>query len=177
MKILLLYGSPRKNGNTALLADQFTRGAMENGHEVTKYYLHEKEIKPCLACDYCQDHKGVCIQKDDYQEAHELMQKSDMLVIAAPVYYLGMPGDIKIFIDRSYAESAIGRHIKKAALLTAACKEDPEITKVMTDYFEKLTDYLGWENKGIVSAYGVTGRGEVNGKICMEKAYILGKSI
>ena len=177
MKILLVYGSPRKNGNTAMLADQFRKGALENGHEVISYYLYEKNILHCLACDYCQSHKGECIQKDDFLSAYELLQSSDMLVIAAPVYYLGLPGNIKVFIDRTYAESAVGRHVTKAALLTAACKEAPDVTKVMVDYYEKLTTYLGWNNLGTVSAYGVAGIGEVKDNLCMEQAYLLGKSL
>ncbi|NTV78312.1 MAG: flavodoxin family protein [Clostridiales bacterium] len=177
MRILLVYGSPRKNGNTALLAEQFRKGALENGHEVTNYYLYEKKISPCLACDYCQSHKGNCIQKDDFLSAYDLLQASDMLVIAAPVYSLGLPGSVKTFLDRTYAESAVGRHITKAALLTAACKEDLEVTKVMVDYFEKLTAYLGWSNLGTVSAYKVANIGEVKDSPSMEQAYLMGKSI
>jgi multimeric flavodoxin WrbA len=119
-KILLLLGSPRKHGNTAALAQAFSKGAAESGNQVTSYWLGEAAINPCKACDYCQRNNGECIQKDGMAELYPLLQSHDTLAIASPVYYLGLPGSIKNVIDRTYAESAVGRNIKYSVLLTAA---------------------------------------------------------
>lgn len=173
-KILVLFASPRENGNSTILAQTFCKGAEESGNHVTKYHLAGKTIGNCLACDYCQHNHGKCIQQDDMVELMELLQSHDTLVIASPVYYLGLPGNVKTVIDRTYAESAIGRKIKYAVFLTAACKSEPEITAVMVDYYKKLCDYLGWNNLGSISALGVNTTGEVLEMECVKKAYELG---
>lgn len=64
-KVLAIVSSPRKNGNTELLVDEFVKGAQEAGHEVEKICLREKKIAPCLACEACLRNGGTCVQKDD----------------------------------------------------------------------------------------------------------------
>lgn len=176
-KILILLGSPRKNGNTAALAEAFCKGATEAGHVVTTFYLADATINPCKACDFCQRNNGECIQKDSMTELYQHLQNHDTIVFASPVYYLSFPGSIKNVIDRTYAESAIGRKTKYSVLLTAACKEDSQITQVMTDYYKVLTNYIGVEDLGVVSALGVDKPAEVKDTIWMEEAYQLGKRI
>lgn len=174
-KILIVLASPRKNGNTAALAEAFSKGAAEKGHEITTYWLGDATINPCKACDYCQRNNGECIQKDNMAELYELLQNNDTIVIASPVYYLGFPGSIKNVIDRTYAESVRGRKIKYSVLLTAACKEDSKVTNVLTSYYKELMEYIGVEDLGIISALGVEKAGEVKNTKWMEEAYQLGK--
>lgn len=176
-KILVIYSSPRRNGNTAMMAHAFCKGAEESGNCITKYELVDKNIGDCLACDYCQHNQGKCIQQDDMAELIGLLQSHDTLVIASPVYYLGIPGKLKTIIDRTYAESAVGRKIKSVALLTSACSREPEITEVMSDYFRKLCAYLGWNNLAIISALGVGAAGEVSETEYVNKSYELGCQI
>ena len=176
-RILVLLGSPRQKGNTALMAEAFIKGAREAGNSVTAYSIGKREIRPCKACDYCQKHGGECVQKEDMRELYELLQSHDTLVMASPVYYLGMPGNLKNVIDRTYAESAKGRKIKYAALLTAACKKESEVTEVLNDYYRRLTAYLGWEDKGMVNALGVENPGEIENTCWLKEAYELGKNI
>lgn len=173
-KILVLFASPRENGNSAILAEAFCKGAEESENDVTRYHLSDKNIGNCLACDDCQHNRGKCIQQDDMAGLIDLLQGHDTLVIASPVYYLGFPGKVKTVIDRTYAESAVGRKVKNAVLLTAACKEDPEITAVAADYYKKLCTYLGWNNLGSVSALGVNCAGEVLETEYVNDSYNLG---
>ena len=73
MKILVLNGSPRPNGNTAALVSAFAEGAKENGHEVTVVPICQKKIAGCLACEYCHTKgEGKCIQQDDMRERKEI---------------------------------------------------------------------------------------------------------
>lgn len=176
-KILVLLGSPRKNGNTAILAEAFKNGAIESGHQVTTYWLGNAKINPCKACDYCQMNNGICIQKDDMTELYTYLKSHDTLVIASPVYYLGFPGSIKSVIDRTYAESVKGRNIKYSVLLSAACKKEEHITKVLTSYYKELMEYIGVKDLGIVSALGVEQEGEVKSTNYVEQSYQLGKTI
>lgn len=67
MKIVVLTGSPRKNGNSAYLAEQFIKGAEEKGHEVFRFDCAFKQVEPCRACNRC-GMNGPCIFNDDFQE-------------------------------------------------------------------------------------------------------------
>ena len=71
-----------------------------------------------------------------------LLQESDTLVIASPVYYLGFPGSLKMLIDRTYAESAIGRKITASILLTTACNKEEHVTNVMIVFVNAKVDHL-----------------------------------
>ena len=72
-KVLILSGSPRKNGNSDLLCDEFMRGALESGNEVEKIRITEEKISPCSACYYCRDHGGACVHKDDMADILQKM--------------------------------------------------------------------------------------------------------
>ena len=93
MKILVLNGSPRPNGNTAALVSAFVEGAKENGHEVTVVPVCQKKIAGCLACEYCHTKgEGRCIQQDDMQEVYPVLAEAEMIVLASPVYYHSFTG-------------------------------------------------------------------------------------
>ena len=88
MKILVLKSSGNKKGSSVILADEFIRGAKENGHDITEYSLIRKDIRPCTGCNAC-GMDGPCVQKDDYEkELKTLIKQTDMIVFAMPVYSL-----------------------------------------------------------------------------------------
>ena len=99
-KVLILSASPRKGGNSDLLCDQFAKGAEEAGHQVEKVRVQEKKIAPCLACYGCRN-TGVCVQKDDMAGILDKLVKADVLVLATPVYFYSMDGQLKTLIDRT----------------------------------------------------------------------------
>ena len=103
-KVLVLLGSPRRKGNSAILADQITKGAKSAKAKVETIYLHGKNIAPCKACMTCQK-KGSegCSIPDDMQELYPKLIASDAWVIASPVYWFTMSAQTKIFIDRCFA--------------------------------------------------------------------------
>lgn len=100
--VLLLSSSPRKKGNSRLLCEQFAKGAVEAGHTVHLIQLAEKNIGFCRACDYCMNHGGVCVLRDDMEEILPLFQKADVLVLATPIYFYGICARMKNWIDRVY---------------------------------------------------------------------------
>ena len=80
----------------------------------------KKEIKGCLACEYCHTKgHGACVQKDDMQEVYTLLQETDMLVIASPIYYHGISGQLKCVIDRFYSAAYPSKpsRLKKIAMI------------------------------------------------------------
>ena len=69
MNILILQGSPRANGNTAWMAEEYRKAAEASGHKVTLVDVSHKKIAGCMACEYCHGKgNGACVQKDDMQE-------------------------------------------------------------------------------------------------------------
>jgi len=101
--ILVLNGSPRKQGNTVSLANHFSAGAKEVGAMVEMIYLHGLDIRPCDACDFCQEGGNGCVISDDMQEIYPRLRSADVIVIACPVYWFSLPSQIKLCIDRWYA--------------------------------------------------------------------------
>ena len=83
-QVLILAGSPRKKGNSAMLCQEFARGAQERGHQVETVFLADKTIGYCHACYHCQKN-GVCILKDDMAELLEKIHAADVLVMASPL--------------------------------------------------------------------------------------------
>ena len=102
MKITVLTGSPRANGNSACLAEQFIKGAQEKGHEIYRFDCAFKHIETCRACNRC-GMNGTCIFDDDFLELRPKLIEADMVVFASPMYYFGVSAQMKRVIDRFYA--------------------------------------------------------------------------
>lgn len=105
MKIIMLHGGARKMGNTAIAAGWVETELASLGHDVESIRLFDKNIKGCLACSKCKDtpDKVACIQKDDAVEILEKMVASDLVVFTSPLYFWGLSGPLKTFIDRTYS--------------------------------------------------------------------------
>ena len=97
--ILIISGSPRKNGNSDTLCDQFAKGASGAGHQVEKIFLGDKKLGFCTACYACQS--GICPQQDDAVWIAEKMLTADVIVLSTPVYFYTMSAQLKTLIDRS----------------------------------------------------------------------------
>ena len=120
MKVLILQGSPRANGNTAWMAEEFKKAAEAAGHEVTLVNVAKKKIAGCLACEYCHNKgNGACIQKDDMQELYPLMSEAEALILAGPIYYFTLSAQIQAPIQRMYCVNAPAK-VKKMALLMSS---------------------------------------------------------
>ncbi len=175
-KILILCGSGRRHGNSERLADAFINGATLH-NEITKITLADKEIAPCCNCNYCQDNNGTCAIQDDMQEIITSLQNNDILVLCSPVYYLGFSAQLKTVIDRTYAESAIGRKIQGTILLSVAGKKDSFVSDCMITAYQQLCTYLGFQNLGMISAKGFENLNDIDNSEILNDAYKLGTSI
>ena len=92
MNILILQGSPRANGNTAWMAEEYRKAAEAAGHKVTLVDVSHKKIAGCMACEYCHGKgNGACVQKDDMQELYPLLAETEVLVLALPSTTLRSP--------------------------------------------------------------------------------------
>jgi len=102
-KALILIGSPRKNGSTAILAAEAMRGLKEQDAETTTIFLNDKEIRGCQACYWCKRNDvAACAVKDDMQHIHQLIQAADGVIVASPIYFSGVSAQTKIWLDRMF---------------------------------------------------------------------------
>jgi len=103
-KVLVLLGSPRKKGNSAILADKIAEGAKSAGARVETLFIHGMKISPCKSCYACQkpNSKG-CSIKDDMQTVYKKLREADAWVIASPVYWFTMSAQTKLWMDRCFA--------------------------------------------------------------------------
>ena len=179
-KIVILNGSPRRNGNTSALVKAFTQGAESAGNTVTEFFLDSMEIHGCRGCfGGHSSQECPCVQKDDMSQIYPAVKESDVVVLATPLYYWNMSGQIQTAIDRLFAlEEGDGNllrgHERASALLMAA--EGNGFDDVLL-YYNHLVEHLRWKNLGHVLAGGNGDIGDIEGKPEIQKACDLGKSI
>lgn len=179
-KIVVLNGSPRRKGNTSALVRSFTEGAESAGHSVTEFFLDSMDIHGCKGC--WGGHSGrdcPCVQHDDMDKIYPAVKDSDVVVLASPLYYWTMSGQLRTALDRLFAlEEGDGNllrgHNRASALLMAA--EGNGFEDALS-YYDHLMEHLRWKNLGRVLAGGNCDVGDIEGKPEIQAAYDLGKSI
>ncbi|MCX5757753.1 MAG: flavodoxin family protein, partial [Candidatus Hydrogenedentes bacterium] len=102
MKIVAVLGSPRLNGNSAFIAGRFLEAAKDRGAETQSFALNALTYRGCQACMSSKKTSEVCVLKDDLSEVLEAVREAGVIVLASPVYYGDVTGQMKLFIDRTY---------------------------------------------------------------------------
>lgn len=176
MKVLVLTGSPRKNGNSNTLAERFIQGAKEAGHDITRFDSAFKNVNPCTACNDC-GMNGDCVQKDDFLSVRPALLEADLVAFATPMYYFGMSAQLKAVIDRFYSVSSRLHGGKRAVLMMTYANSAASEAVPIHSHYEVLLRYLDWTDAGRVIAPGVWPVGAINRTPFPEQAYQLGKSI
>lgn len=158
MKILVLNGSPRPNGNTAAMVKTFKDAAEAAGHQVVAFNVCKMNIRGCLACEYCHGKgHGTCIQKDDMQEIYAALADTEMIILAAPIYYHGISGQLKCVIDRFYSAlyPTAPKSLKKVAMFLSS--GDPDMYDgAKFSYDGDFLGYLGLEGVGIFTNHDLS---------------------
>ncbi|MER0280102.1 flavodoxin family protein [Clostridioides difficile] len=175
--VLIVSASPRKGGNSDLLCDQFMQGALESKNKVEKIFLKDKDVNYCTGCGACYEKGASCTQKDDMGEILEKMIKADVIVLATPVYFYTMNGQMKTMIDRTcsgYTEICD----KEFYFIVAAADKNVDDMERTIEGFRGFTSCLnGSKEKGIVYGVGVWHVGEIKGSESMKEAYEMGKLV
>jgi len=184
-KILLVMGSPRKDGNSATLAKQVAAGAEAAGAEIESFYLHGMNIQPCTACDACREERDKdCVIDDDMEILYAKLRQADALVIASPIYWFTVSAQTKLFMDRWYALGGPGEEYaafagKRIGIVLTYADVDPFASGAVNALrtFQDAFNYVGAQIVGMV--YGSASEaGEIgNNRDLMEKAYELGKQL
>ncbi len=103
MRIVAIYGSPRKDGNTEILLKRAVDGARSSGAEVNEFFLRHMKISPCLEIYACRKN-GVCAIRDDFDKIISSISKSRGVMVASPVFFYGVSAQLKAFIDRCQSQ-------------------------------------------------------------------------
>ena len=177
--IIILNGSPRKSGNTSALTAAFAEGAKSAGHKVTEFFLDGMNIHGCKGCfGGGKDADSPCAQKDDMDKIYPLYKEADIVVLASPLYYWSISGQLKAAFDRLFAVAECDPDLrnpkKESVLLMAAEGNGYEETLY---WYDRLMGHLGWKCLGKVLCGGVMDIGDIEGNPALDEAYELGRSL
>ena len=169
----------RANGNSAALADEFIRGAKDNGGEVSEVVLKDKQIKDCLGCGACQRNGGQCVQKDDMTALYAQLKEADVIALASPVYFYTWTSLMKRMLDRTFAVEGLLQN-KTFCLLSAGAAPEEKYMHTMIDSFTQYVDCFragGNVIGGYVFAYGTNKPGDAAHSDAAKQAYALAKKL
>ena len=180
--ILILKGSPRERGNSAVLADRTAAGALAAGAQVESIYLHSLDIRPCDGCDLCKESDNGCVIEDDMQPLYPKLAQADAIVLASPIYWFTFSAQLKVCIDRWYAfQSSKWKEISGKPFGIILTYGDTDLTSsgginaVRT--LESLCLFLDSPIAGIVHAsLDKAGEAEMHPEL-LEQAYRLGETL
>lgn len=180
-KILVITGSPRKEGNTNSLAKAFVAGALAAGHEVEVFDAYAAKMDGCHGDGSCHE-RGRCGLKDDGQKMFDLMCWADTMVLVSPVYWGGFTSYIKKAIDRFFPffgeKVRPACTIKATALIAAANNPDMSAFNAMRQEFDQINAVLGFEKKAELLAPGLGGPDEAGkDEALLFKAAMMGSNI
>ena len=145
MKVLILNGSPRKNGNTARALEEMALIFKESGVEYEILPVGSMNIRGCIACDYCQK-TGKCVFDDEVNIAAEKLKECDGLVIASPVYFASANGTLISFLDRLFESTQFDKTMKVGASVVICRRGGASST------FDELNKYFTISNMPVVSS-------------------------
>lgn len=164
MKIVVITGSPRKNGNSFAMTDAFIKAAEERGNTVERFDAAFMNIGGCRACETCYKTGKACSFDDDFNKIAPALLEADAVVYTMPTYWYSIPAQIKGVIDRVFSLVVGGKNVagKKCGLI--ACCEEDDIT-VMDGVripIERSAQLLKWEMLGEVLVPGVLNVGDID---------------
>ncbi len=177
-KVLIISTSPRKGGNSEILADEFGKGALEKGNSVEKICLHDKTIGFCKGCLSCQTTKH-CVIKDDANPIVEKMLHADAIVFATPIYFYEMCGQMKTLLDRTNPLFPQQYSFRDIYLLAASADGDSASMDGAAKGLQGWIDcFTQAKLAGVVCGVGAERVGDIcNQPSILQEAYEFGKNI
>ena len=145
MKVLMINGSPRPDGNTTLALKEMEQVFAKNGIETETIQIGMKDIRGCIACGSCYE-KGKCIFNDAVNETAPKFAEADGLVIASPVYYASANGTLVSFLDRLFYSSHFDKTMKVGASVVSCRRGGASAT------FDELNKYFTISGMPVVSS-------------------------
>lgn len=150
-RIVLLTGSPRKNGNSFVLAEAFSKAAKEMGNSVTCLDAADMEIKGCIACETCYQSGKACSFDDDFNKISAVIEEADAVVFCTPLYWYTFPAKLKALIDKFYAFYIGKRGVgSKECALMVCCEGEAEPMEGIRFSYRHTVELLEWTPVGEV---------------------------
>ena len=162
-KVVVITGSPRKNGNSAAMAEAFIKAAEEKGHTVTRFDAAMMNVGGCHACETCFKSGKACSFDDDFNTIAPHILEADDIVFAMPVYWYSIPGQIKNVIDKIYSFCVAGKDVAGKGCGLIACCEEEYMTVLdgVRMPLERSAALLKWHMIGEVLIPGVLNTGDI----------------
>lgn len=166
MKIVCLLGSPRPRGNSATISARFLETAAGLGAEIRTFALNQLTYRGCQACFTCKTKLDRCVLKDDLTEVLESVRWADTMVIASPIYYGDVTGQVKCFIDRTYSflkpdyitNPSASRLApgKKLVFIITQGQKDPKRFANLFPRYESFLKWYGFEESHLIHGCGLS---------------------
>ncbi len=149
MKILVLNGSPRLDGNTRTALNAITKGINESCTEalIEIYDISEHKLSCCINCDGCKSNGGNCVLPDETADIINKMYEADGIIFGSPVYWWGVSAQLKMVIDKMYSKGEqFKKQQKKIGLVTVGGDElSASQYRMISEQMECICEYLGWD--------------------------------
>ncbi len=178
-KIVVITGSPRKNGNSFAMTEAFINAAEAKGHSVTRFDAAFKKVGGCHACETCYKTGKACSFDDDFNELAPAILEADAVVFTTPVYWYSFPAQIKAVIDKLYALCVGGKDVagKECALIACCEEEDMSVMDGVRVPYERTAALLKWKSVGEVLVPGVLLVGDIDKTDGCKKAAALAEAL
>lgn len=147
MKVLLINGSPKTNGCVARALDEVEKTLHEEGVETERINVANKDVRGCIACNYCREH-GKCVFNDIVNEVAPKFAEADGIIVGTPVYYAGANGQLLAFLDRLFYSTAgtFTKTMKVGAAVVSSRRAGS------TSAFDEINKYFTIASMPIVSS-------------------------
>ena len=146
-KIVVITGSPRKNGNSFAMTDAFIKAAEKKGHCIMRYDAADMEIKGCTACESCLETENACIFDDDFNRMAPVIEEADVVILTTPLYWYTFPAKLKAVIDKFFAlyvrKRAIGN---KECALMVCCAGEIECMEGISFAYKQTIELMEWKS-------------------------------
>lgn len=161
--IVVITGSPRKNGNSFAMTDAFIQAAQAKGHTVTRFDAAMMKIGGCRACETCYKTGKACSFDDDFNTIAPAILEADAVVFTMPVYWYSIPAQIKGVIDRLFAFVVGGKDIagKEYAMIVCCEEEAMDVMDGVRIPLERSAALMKWKMVGEVLVPGVLNTGDI----------------
>ncbi len=174
MKLTCIMGSPRSEGNSAILASHFMEKAEALGVTCKKHFLNGLNYRGCQGCLSCKSKLDKCVLQDDVSIILEEIHTTDILLISSSVYFGDLTSQTKAFIDRFYSyytpdffcspnPSRLNPGKKLAMILTQSTPDESKFTDIFPRY-EKLLGVYGFDDNYVIRACGVIFAGDIKAR-------------
>lgn len=164
-KIVVLTGSPRRNGNSFAMTEAFIQAAEARGHHVTRFDAAEMDVQGCHACEGCFQNGSPCAFADDFNAIAAAIMEADDIVFTMPVYRYTIPAQLKAVIDRLFCFCTAKKDVsgKGCGLIACCAEEDKTVLDGVQMPIARTAALLGWHSIGEVLVTGVYHCGDIAG--------------